>query len=293
VWLISTRGIGSFSELVAAPDFAVYRRAFDGSWASSSIDEFLTTGAAATPTCFVIHGNRVSSSTAIRQGMMAYRQFTAGLFETQPVRFVIWSWPSDRIHGILKDVRAKAARSTTDGKYLAWTLHRFDPEAPVSLVGFSYGARIATGALHVLAGGSLDGFSLAPAAVSRRRIRLVLAAAGLHNHWLAEGHYHGQALQMVDAALLINNRCDMALKRYRFVDTSRSAAALGYTGPVGWSPYYAKIRQADACRELGKAHDWDLYLESPRFTALIRQTAWPDDLGLRRSGFVSAASGAR
>jgi hypothetical protein len=223
-----------------------------------------------------MHGNRVSPATAVRQGMLAYRQFTAGLPAASGVRFVIWSWPSDRMHGILKDVRAKAARSTIDGQLLAWTLHRLDPQTPVSLVGFSYGARIATGALHVLAGGSLDGFALPPAAVPRRPVRVVLAAAGLHNYWLAEGHYHGRALEVVDSMLLANNTCDMALKLYRFVDKSRSAVGLGYTGPAGWSPHYAKIRQVDFCRELRKAHDWDRYLTSARFTTLARQYAWPE-----------------
>ena len=189
--------------------------------------------------------------------MMAYRQFTVGIPASQPVRFVIWSWPSDRIHGILKDVRAKAARTNTDCKYLAWTLHQLNPQTPVSLIGFSYGARIATGALHVLAGGSLDGFALAPATKPRTPVRAVLTVAALHNYWLAEGHYHGRALEIVDSMLLVNNSCDMALKRYRFLDRSRTAAALGYMGPAGWSPHYGKIRIVDACRDVGKAHSWD------------------------------------
>ena len=121
----------------------------------------------------------------------------------------------------------------------------------------------------------MDGFSLPQTQTPRTPIRAVLVAAGVHNYWLAEGRYHGRALELVDSMLLINNTCDGALKRYRFVDTSRSAAALGYTGPAGWSPHYAKIRTVDACRGIGRLHNWDVYLASPQYMALARQYSWP------------------
>jgi hypothetical protein len=284
--LISTRGLGGCGNIQSPPKFFVQRRTIDGSWSISSIDEFLTTNNPQTPIGFAMHGNRVSPSQAIRQGMMAYRQFTARIPASQPVRFVIWSWPSDRIHGILKDVRAKAARTTTDGKYLGWTLHQLDPQTPVSLIGFSFGARIATGALHVVAGGNLDGFSLGPAKAPRTPIRAAFAVAAVHNYWLDEGQYHGRALEIVDSMLLINNSCDMALKRYRFLDQSRAAAALGFTGPAGWSPHYAKIRVVDACRDVGKAHDWDRYLTSARYTALQAAALQVEDTPRRATASV-------
>jgi hypothetical protein len=274
VWLISTRSLGCTVAIDSPPNFQVQRRSAEGSWTNSSIDEFLATDDPGIATCIVIHGNQVDYSYAVEQGMLAYRQLTVGLPPEQPIRFVIWSWPSDRIHGLLKDVRLKASRTTGESKYLAWMLHRLNPETPVSLVGFSFGARIATGALHVLAGGSLNGFSLPPVSGTRTPIRVVLVAAGLHNDWLAEGRTHGQALEVVDWMLLINNSCDMALKRYRFLDTCRDAEALGYTGPAGWSPHYGKIREFDACCDLGKAHDWNRYLNSGRYAALMRQQIW-------------------
>jgi hypothetical protein len=292
VWIISTRQLGCATVIDASPDFGVQRRLADGSWATSSIAEFIAADDAALPTCFVIHGNQTDAGLAKAQGMRAYRALTASLPAEQPLRFVIWSWPSDRIHGILKDVRIKAARTTAEGIYLGWTLHQLNPQTPVSLVGFSFGARIATGGLHVLAGGSLNGYSLPPtlplppgegrgegngnaAFPSRVPFRAILVAPALHNYWLADGQYHGRALEIVDDLLLVKNSCDSALKRYRFVDTSRRADALGYTGPAGWSPHYSKLRQVDACCDLGKAHDWELYLASSRYTALMRQHAWP------------------
>jgi hypothetical protein len=254
-----------------APGFSVKRRLDNGSWASSSIAEFVAASRTVVPTVFVMHGNQVDAGLAVAQGMQAYRAITAAIPTTQPLRFVIWSWPSDKIPGILKDVRVKAARANSEGKYLAWTVHQFDPTTPVSFIGFSYGARIATGALHLLAGGTLNGFSLPPAQATRTPLGAVLVAAALHNDWLAPGQYHGRALEVVDAMLLVNNGCDAALKRYRFVDECLDAEALGYTGLAGRSPMYQKVWQVDACCDLGKAHNWEMYLGSPRYTALMRQ----------------------
>ena len=79
------------------------------------------------------------------------------------LRFVIWSWPSDKIKGPLNDIRTKAWRTDTDGYYLGWFLQRMHPQSDIGLIGFSYGARIVSGALHVLAGGELDGMGSADA----------------------------------------------------------------------------------------------------------------------------------
>jgi len=274
VWVISTRQLGCIGAIDTPPNFRVQRLLPNDSWASSSIAEFIASDDQSIPTFFVMLGNQVDAGLAVSQGMLAYRALTAGMPPDQALRFVIWSWPSDRIHGILKDVRLKAERSTTEGKYLAWTIHQLNPHTEVSVIGFSYGARIATGALHILAGGNLNGFSLTPHA-GRTPLRAVLVAAGLHNYWLAEGQYHGRALEIVDSMLLINNSCDQALKRYRFVDPCTRAEALGYTGTAGWSPNYHKVRQLDACCDLGKAHDWEMYLRSPRYAAQMLQATWP------------------
>ena len=74
------------------------------------------------------------------------------------IRFVIFSWPSSKVSGgLLNDVRVKAARTGPAGCQLAWLIDQMPAETPLSLVGFSFGARIITGGLHVLAGGSLGG----------------------------------------------------------------------------------------------------------------------------------------
>lgn len=282
LWVISTRRLGCPGVAIDAPPaFAVTSRLNGRPWQAASFADFLASDNPAIPTCFVIHGNRFNSSDAVEIGMLAYHRLTASLAVDQPVRFVIWSWPSDRVHGILQDVRIKAARTPTESMYLGWVLHQLNPQTPVSLVGFSFGARIASGALHLAGGGSLNGFAVGPPAANRRPTSAVLVAAAMGNHWLAEGAHHGQALHVVDRVLNLYNHCDAVLKRYHLVDRCGDADALGYTGLAGWSPFYSKVQQVDACCAVGKKHDWEVYLASPRLVALMSEYAWPEVGGLQ------------
>jgi hypothetical protein len=58
--------------------------------------------------------------------------------------------------------------------------------------------------------------------------------------------------------LLLNNSCDSALKRYRFLDRCTQAEALGYVGIAGVSAP-DKIEQLDACCAVGPEHNWANY----------------------------------
>ena len=84
-----------------------------------------------------------------------YRLLTAGVDDATPIRFVIWSWPSAQVRGQLRDVRTKANRTELAGYCLAWVLTHLPETQQVSLLGYSFGARIATGAMHLVGGGEL------------------------------------------------------------------------------------------------------------------------------------------
>ncbi len=141
VWLLSTRRLGCPGCTIADPPaIAVMKRTAEQGWTASSLEEFFATDDPCMPTCIAIHGNQVDSGEAFRQGMLAYCRLIACFPDRRPVRFVIWSWPSQKMHGILQDVRVKAARTPIESKYLGWVLNRIKPETEVSLVGFSYGA---------------------------------------------------------------------------------------------------------------------------------------------------------
>src|SRR5262249_21708807 len=131
------------------------------------------------------------------------------------------------------DAREKAARTNADGYYLAWLVNAIDPSVPVNFIGYSFGARITTGALQLLGGGTLCGWSLPKPIHPRAPMQAIIIAAAVNNDWLAIGRPHSQALPTVDRMLALNNYCDRALKHYAAIDPCSQPQSLGYTGAVG------------------------------------------------------------
>jgi hypothetical protein len=197
-----------------------------------------------------------------------------------PMRFVIFSWPADRIAGgQLDDIRIKAYRTDPQGYYLAWLIDRVNPKVRVSIIGYSYGARIAASALNFLGGGRINGWTLDKRVHPHRLgIHATLVAAAVDNHWLLPGHRYGRALSQIAHMTIIYNSCDRVLKRYRFLYCRKSSAqALGYTGFAGLSRLGAtdrkKIRQINAGPYMGKSHDVNLsYTIGALNAALVRES---------------------
>lgn len=235
-------------------------------WLPSSLDDFLSFDPAV-KTVIYIHGNQMSNFDAKCQGLQLYRKLANYGCGDEPIRFVIFSWPSAKVGGLLNDVRVKAMRTGPAGCQLAWLLDQMPAETPISLVGFSFGARIITGGLHVLGGGHVcNGLGLEERAhPDRAPMNVVLIAAATHAHWLGKGQRHGLAMTQVDRMFLLNNCDDIALNYYHFTTTDRSRPrAMGVCGPSRLdSEYAAKVRNRDVSRYAGSRHDLFLYLCAP------------------------------
>ena len=274
LWLVSDRGLGC-NVADGAPRLQYWRYDCQRLWTRASLDELLAAEDPEMVTTVFVHGNRVSCDEAFTKGWSAYRGLVRCADE-RPVRFVIWSWPSDPVRGLIDDARLKASRTNLTGYYLAWFLDRLSPQSPLSLWGHSYGARAVTGALHLLGGGQLAGRVLDERVHPERDpAQVVLLAAALDNHWLIPGHTHGQAISQTEELLLINNSSDRLLKRYHLLYGRRScAAALGYLGISQRSLGVEgnKVQQLDASCQIGKQHIFALYLQAPGLMAPIRAT---------------------
>ena len=87
------------------------------------------------------------------------------------------------------------------------------------------------------------------------------------------------ALKSVERMLLINNGCDRILSHYRLLACDRHGPpALGYCGVRGISalgPEGEKVRQFDACCDVGNRHWWRLYICSDSVMGQIRATVLP------------------
>ncbi|OHB75982.1 MAG: hypothetical protein A2W31_01300 [Planctomycetes bacterium RBG_16_64_10] len=286
IWLINTRHTGcSFSVgsagsagAGAAAGLRYYRfEPPDGTglahWRPTDGAAFLRDQMPGGTTLFFVHGNWVSQAEAYQRGLAFYLALVQHAEADRPLRFVTWSWPTARLRGLVKDARIKAQRTELAGYQLAWLVDQMDAEGPIAMVGFSFGARVITGALHVLGGGQLDQMaSPVRPATDRGKIRTVLMTAALDDDWLLPGHGHGFALSQVDRMLLLNNSSDPALKWYHMIDRCRRPSALGRWG-IAWPGMLGadaqKVDQCDVCCLLGREHSFQSYLNCPD---LMRQT---------------------
>jgi hypothetical protein len=259
VWLVSTRHLGC--NVAYQPTFQVWRYQ-QGWWQPSSEAEFLASDSADTVTPIYVHGNRIDAALAGQYGLQVYFELVGKLEVEPPARFVIWSWPADQIKGPLNDVRSKAARSDYDAFYLAHFLSRMQPDVRVGVIGFSFGARIASGAMHLLGGGSMFGYGV-PASPDRP-IRVVMWAAAEHSHWYQSGQFHAQALAAAEAWYITVNCCDPVLARYRWIDKCSNPCAVGFSGIDGLSllppEVSARVEEVSVANIVGSEHHWRPYL---------------------------------
>jgi hypothetical protein len=254
--------------------YAVVDEVGDRRWQTSDLEGFLAFDPSV-PTLVFVHGNQITPSDAKREGLSAYRRVIENGSDGPPIRFVIMSWPSSRVGGLLRDVRVKATRTDPAGCQLAWLLDQMPAETPLSLVGFSYGARIITASLHILAGGHLGHLQLAERVHPQRPpVNVVLMASALHAHWLGEGQYHGLAMTQVNQMFLVNNCRDPAMRFYHLAFKGRGRPqALGLRGPTRMSSdQRMKIRMRDVSR-YGSQHNLFVYLCAPGVTAQIWEYA--------------------
>lgn len=259
-------------EGITVENYAVTDDTGHRSWQQSDLSSFLSFDPSV-PTVIFVHGNQITTWDAKCEGLAVYRRMILHGADAPRIRFVIFSWPSAKVGGLLQDVRIKAARTGPAGCQLAWLVDQMPVETPISFVGFSFGARIITGSLHILAGGSLGGSCHLEERVhpERPQMSVILMASALHSYWLGDGQYHGLAMTQVSRMCLINNCDDPAMKYYDFIEPGRGGPqALGCCGPTRISRENAKkIFNRDVSCYVGNEHDLMRYVCAPGNSGLI------------------------
>jgi hypothetical protein len=279
VWAVSTRCLGCPSGGEPEIGWSVWKyEPQTPRWVNATAGEFYDGDAAKAVTAMYIHGNQIDSSLALRDGLNTYFQLAGRYDEEVPVRFVIWSWPSDKVRGPIRDGRSKADRSDTDAYYLARFLAPLKAESRVGLVGYSFGARIIAGAMHLVGGGHMCGLTAPP---SDARFRIAFWAAAEHDDWLLPNRTHGNALPLAEHWLITRNCCDPALARYGWIDRGCDPVAVGYSGLVGrnllTAEQNARIEEINVSHMVGKTHDNEAYLCSESIMVHTRRVVlWHD-----------------
>jgi hypothetical protein len=267
VLLISTRSLGTRCQPAAmAAGLRCEQRDADGQWSRLEWDDLVARLAAdPRPTVIYVHGNRVAAGEDKSHGLEFYRWFAARKNDEAPLRYIIWSWPSAQVQGRLRDYEVKAARTRPCGWQLAWAIDQMPPKAPLALVGYSYGARVTTGALHLLGGGRMGNLELAERAHAQRPpLRVALVAAAVDAHWLRPDGYHGKAVSQCETLVLVNNQRDPAMRFYA-ISPVGSSAALGYAGVPGRASLgdlADRIHAYDMTSSVGRHHALSAYLTS-------------------------------
>lgn len=263
VWLVNTRCAPTCGPLQPdAPGIGYWLGADDCQWQPSDRAALLASSHPDVPTIVFLHGNWVSNQDAVDEGWQILGQLREQAGE-HPFRLIIWSWPSERVERrLLPDVRLKAGWSDTQAYYLAGLLSELPPQAPVTLIGFSFGARTIGGALELLAGGAVAGLALPEAPAARPQIRAMLLGAAMDNDWLLPGRRNGAALSQVEQMLVTCNPADAVLKRYHWLYCGGYAEALGFTGPACpgmLGPEQAKLEVVSVRCSVGREHDFSRY----------------------------------
>ena len=108
----------------------------------------------------------------------------------------------------------KAARTNSDGYYLAWLVNQIPVGVQVDLIGYSFLCLNCDWSPTIVGRWRSVRPRAARACFACAPMQAILIAAAVNNNWLAMGRPHGQALVVVDQMLALNNGCDRAPKRY-------------------------------------------------------------------------------
>jgi hypothetical protein len=261
LWLISTRAITSNVRCadLDQPALDIRRLFCDGRSTRASLEDYLAAVNEQRSVVIYIHGNRMQSQQATVRGLRIYRECTA-CQQTGPIDWVIWSWPSEQEGILAHDARRKAERTDAQSLYLGWLLSQQEHTSnPTTLIGYSFGGRIASGALHALAGGEVDGRTLHGPPRSGLLIGVGLLAPAIDSHSLTTHGDHHLATQNMHSMVLMYNHRDRVLKRYWLIDRVRGRLALGYSGPTSFGPRAdgsaLPVRARDCSSSIGPTHD--------------------------------------
>ncbi len=274
VWVVSVRGLGCRCDAKALLTASGCWRLEDGGrWGQHSLPSLLEQPGSGQHTIVYVHGNRVDAAAARSQGLAVFRSLTRCQQQRPDVRFVIWSWASDRIRGVVQDVRVKARRTDAVGCQLARFLEMLPPDQSLGLLGYSFGARVITGALHLADGGQIGQYQLSGSEQPALQARVVTMAAAVDRTWLEPNRRHGRALNQIEQILLVNNSCDRVLRSFGLVECHYDPVALGYAGVASWGrlgEYRQRVKQRDWGGQIGRKHGLDGYILRPA----IMQAAW-------------------
>lgn len=270
-WIVSSRQSVQSIDECGPWGLSVVHRTPDGQCHRESLEALSAQLVPGIPVCIFAHGSFVSWEGQAREAEQAYSAIRRAVPD-QPVQMIFFTWPSDgpytRVFPV--DVAINGNRAEFNGFHLAWLMSCVPDGSPISLVCHSHGSRVVLAAMHLVAGGAIQGHCFT-GRVGTHRYRIVLAAAALDHHWLNPGQRYDRALNPVEALLHVRNQKDAALGLYPLHRpfARRALARSGFTKHdlehLGWNA--AKIRECDVSHLVKRRHLWPYYYTQPGIIA--------------------------
>ncbi|MDR2761627.1 MAG: alpha/beta hydrolase [Planctomycetaceae bacterium] len=251
VWFVDTRH-----------KFEINQLDTNSKWTKSTLDEFIQTYNPNKPLIIVTHGYKMTYNEAKQFGI-DFSKLTQNLGEH---RFLFWSWDSEKEScGIKYDAINAGKKADKEAKYLTDFLKQLKSGGKVSLIGFSYGARLISVSLQQLANeksisddsenknNKTDGKETVPTL----KIRVVFLAAAVDQDQFGQNKKYGNLLSITDELLVNVNAADPALLLYPLLDGIGSPKAVGRRGiNVAGIPknLAEKIKSINVRPEIGVNH---------------------------------------
>ncbi|MCP4505831.1 MAG: alpha/beta hydrolase [Fuerstiella sp.] len=217
------------------------------------------------PVCIMVHGSFVDWASACRESISTWHWLRRGSMGRR-MQMIYLTWPSYSPLGpmLQLEVNKLGRRAARNGYYLAELTQHVPPECPICLLGHSHGTRVIASALHLLAGGSVQGVCHPYARAAGRHIRTVFAASAIDHDWLNPSHRYGRALCSTQCLLNLQNRRDPALRIYSCRLPLIAKQPFGLTGLTfrdrrqlgAWGQ---KVNDYDVTEVIGAAHLWPYY----------------------------------
>lgn len=242
IWLISTRRLCQRSSSAGGSTFrqADVAQWAAGCWSNCSPTQLLETinQDSTRLNLLFIHGNRTDLQWANVRGVQTYESLISGLelptdcLETAPpIRWIIWAWNSDPLHGPRVDLAVKKQRAIDQGPYLAEFMQGIaQPE--LGVFAYSLGAQVLTSSMEVRQSSVSTQETGEATSFVGPRLDVVMVAGAVPSCWFHSDQARDSLPSNVQRLTLINNPTDRALQVYQRL--------------TGQSPIGLQRRQLDA-----------------------------------------------
>ncbi len=212
-------------------------------------------------TMVYVHGNFTDLGWSLQRGCEVYGKIFRDSPCRAPVRFIIWSWKTERESGPVCDFDIKLARSVEEGDRLGSVLNQLPLQRP-AVVGYSLGCQVILSALTQPAGDVATPW------------HVVLMAPALECQFGPRLCEYPLTESSVGHLTVLTNERDRALKYSRL----RCLAIDGCGQPLDQFSVLPLLRQGglepcvlEISREVGGRHAISRYYSSPTVVRTIRR----------------------